>query len=186
MLLEKEEVDLILLDLMLPGLNGEEVLSKIIKESKIPVICMSAKNNLDTKVAVIRYRGDNYITKPFKNEELIVRVEALLRRTTKSHLRYKNNIFRFKNLVLDIENHIVTVNGKTIDLIAKEYAILQILIGNSNKVFTKRNLFESVWLEKYIDERAITIHVSNLRNKLGDGSLYIKTVWRLVYKMQDL
>lgn len=186
LLLERERVDLVLLDLMLPGLNGEEVLAKITKESKTPVICVSAKDDLDTKVTLIRNGADDYITKPFKNEELIVRIEALLRRTSKMDPRYKSNIFRFKDLILDDENHIVTINSKVIDLTAKEYDILEVLIRNPNKVFTKQNLFESVWLEEYIDERAVTVHVSNLRSKLGDGNLYIKTVWGLGYKMQDL
>ena len=186
LLLEKERVDLILLDLMLPGLSGEEVLTKITNESKTPVICVSAKDDLDTKVTLIRDGADDYLTKPFKNEELIVRIEAVLRRTIKSDSRYKNNIFVFKDLILDNENHLVTIKDKLIELTAKEYAILEVLMGNPNKVFTKQNLFESAWLEEYIDERAITVHVSNLRNKLGDKNLYIKTVWGIGYKMQDL
>lgn len=170
---------------MLPGINGEEVLDKITKESQTPVICVSAKDNLDTKLSVIKNGADDYITKPFKNEELIVRIEAVLRRASRGDSKYKNNIFKFKNLVLDCENHILTINGKVIELTNKEYAILEVLISNPNKVFTKQNLFESIWLDEYIDDRVVTVHVSNLRNKLGNGNLYIKTVWGLGYKMQD-
>lgn len=186
LLLEKESFDLILLDLMLPGLSGEEILSKINEHLQIPVICVSAKDDLDTKLGLIREGADDYITKPFNNEELIVRIGAVLRRTNKSTKINKTNIFRFKDLVLDSENHIVTIDDDPIELTAKEYNILKLLITNPKKVFTKQNIFESVWSEEYIlDERAVTVHVSNLRNKLKNGEAYIKTVWGIGYKMQD-
>lgn len=186
LLLEREKVDLILLDLMLPGMDGEEVLDKIVKKSQIPIICVSAKDNLDIKLSMIKKGADDYITKPFKNEELIVRIEAVLRRTSRDDLEYKDNIFKFKDLILDCENHILTINSRVIELTNKEYAILEVLIRNPNKVFTKQNLFESIWLEEYIDDRVVTVHVSNLRNKLGNRNLYIKTIWGIGYKMQDL
>lgn len=186
LLLEKESFDLILLDLMLPGLSGEEILSKINEYLQIPVICVSAKDDLDTKLGLIREGADDYITKPFNNEELIVRIGAVLRRTNKSTKINKTNIFQFKDLVLDSENHIVTIDADPIELTAKEYNILKLLISNPKKVFTKQNIFESVWSEEYIvDERAVTVHVSNLRNKLKNGEAYIKTVWGIGYKMQD-
>ncbi|WP_406542165.1 winged helix-turn-helix domain-containing protein [Clostridium ljungdahlii] len=98
----------------------------------------------------------------------------------------KTNIFRFKDLILDSENHIVTINDEPIELTAKEYSILELLISSPRKVFTKQNIFESVWSEEYImDERVVTVHVSNLRNKLKHGEEYIKTVWGIGYKMQD-
>ncbi|OOM11879.1 response regulator transcription factor [Clostridium saccharobutylicum] len=186
LLLEKESFDLILLDLMLPGLSGEEILVKINEQSQIPIICVSAKDDLNTKLELIRYGADDYITKPFNNEELIVRIGAVLRRMNKGTTADKNNIFRFKDLVLDSENHIVTINDEPIELTVKEYRILELLISNPKKVFTKQNIFESVWTEEYImDERVVTVHVSNLRNKLKPGEEYIKTVWGIGYKMQD-
>lgn len=186
LLLEKESFDLILLDLMLPGLSGEEILAKINEEFQIPIICVSAKDDLDTKLTLIRNGADDYITKPFNNEELIVRIGAVLRRTNNGTTIDKTNIFRFKDLVLDSENHIVTIGNEPIELTVKEYSILELLISNPKKVFTKQNIFESVWSEEYIlDERVVTVHVSNLRNKLKHGDAYIKTVWGIGYKMQD-
>lgn len=185
LLLEKESFYLVLLDLMLPGASGEEVLTKI-NEHNIPVICVSAKDDLDTKLQLMRNGADDYITKPFNNEELLVRIEALLRRSNKSPLQSKAYIYKFKELILDSENHVVTIKNEPIDLTAKEYRILELLIGNPKKVFTKQNIFESVWFEEYLfDERVVTVHVSNLRNKLKNGESYIKTVWGIGYKMQD-
>ncbi|ADK13843.1 MULTISPECIES: response regulator transcription factor [Clostridium] len=186
LLLEKESFDLILLDLMLPGLSGEEILVKINEQFQIPIICVSAKDDLNTKLELIRDGADDYITKPFNNEELIVRIGAVLRRMNKGMTIDKTNIFRFKDLILDSENHIVTINDEPIELTAKEYSILELLISSPRKVFTKQNIFESVWSEEYImDERVVTVHVSNLRNKLKHGEEYIKTVWGIGYKMQD-
>lgn len=186
LLLEIKSFDLILLDLMLPGLSGEEVLAKINKQFQIPIICVSAKDNLNTKLELIRDGADDYITKPFNNEELIVRIGAVLRRTNKSLTIEKTKIFQYEDLVLDSENHIVTISDELIELTAKEYSILELLISNPKKVFTKQNIFESVWSEEYMmDERLVTVHVSNLRNKLKQGETYIKTVWGIGYKMQD-
>ena len=86
---------------------------------------------------------------------------------------------------MDSENHSVHIDDKLIELTVKEYSILELLIASPKKVFTKQNIFESVWSEEYVDERAVTVHVSNLRNKLIDGDKYIKTVWGIGYKMQD-
>lgn len=186
LLLQNEPFDLVLLDLMLPGLTGEEVLTKINEQFKIPVICVSAKDDLNTKIEVIQAGADDYITKPFNNEELIVRIGAVLRRVNNGSKNTNANIFKFKDLVLDSENHSVHINENPIELTVKEYAILELLISNPKKVFTKQNIFESIWSEEYIvDERAVTVHVSNLRNKLNSGDKYIKTVWGIGYKMQD-
>ena len=185
LLLEKEVFDLVLLDLMLPGLRGEEVLDKI-NELQIPVICVSAKDDLDTKLELMRKGADDYITKPFNNEELLVRIEAVLRRLNKSLSKKEASILKYKDLSLDIENHVVTLNEEAVNLTVKEYKILVLLMYNPKKVFTKQNIFESVWSEEYLfDERVVTVHVSNLRNKLIKGDEYIKTVWGIGYKMQD-
>jgi DNA-binding response OmpR family regulator len=186
LLLEKDTFDLILLDLMLPGLSGNEVLSRINEKYHIPVICVSAKDDIDTKLGMIRDGADDYITKPFNNEELIVRIGAVLRRTGNTKPQESSKIYRFKDLALDAENHLVTVGDKPVELTSKEYDILELLMSSPKKVFSKQNIFESVWSEEYIvDERAVTVHVSNLRSKLKNGDCYIKTVWGIGYKMQD-
>ncbi|MEG2985695.1 MAG: response regulator transcription factor [Peptostreptococcaceae bacterium] len=185
LLLKNESFDLILLDLMLPGLSGEEVLTKINEQFATPVICVSAKDDLNTKIESIQGGADDYITKPFNNEELLVRIGAVLRRVNKGLKNNNTKVFKFKDLVLDSENYSVVINDKPIELTVKEYSILELLITNPKKVFTKQNIFESIWSEEYVDERAVTVHVSNLRNKLNDGDKYIKTVWGIGYKMQD-
>lgn len=185
LLLKNESFDLILLDLMLPGLSGEEVLTKINEQFETPVICVSAKDDLNTKIESIQGGADDYITKPFNNEELLVRIGAVLRRVNKGLKNNNTKVFKFKDLVLDSENYSVVINDKPIELTVKEYSILELLITNPKKVFTKQNIFESIWSEEYVDERAVTVHVSNLRNKLNDGDKYIKTVWGIGYKMQD-
>lgn len=186
LLLEKESFNLILLDLMLPGLSGEEIFININEKLNTPIICVSAKDDLNTKLKMIRDGADDYITKPFNNEELIVRIGAVLRRTNNSENINKVNVFQFKDLILDSENHFVSINNESIELTVKEYRILELLISSPKKVFTKQNIFESVWEEEcFIDERAVTVHVSNLRNKLRHGEKYIKTVWGIGYKMQD-
>lgn len=185
LLLKNESFDLILLDLMLPGLSGEEVLTKINEQFATPVICVSAKDDLNTKIESIQGGADDYITKPFNNEELLVRIGAVLRRVNKGLKNNNTKVFKFKDLVLDSGNYSVFINDKPIELTVKEYSILELLITNPKKVFTKQNIFESIWSEEYVDERAVTVHVSNLRNKLNDGDKYIKTVWGIGYKMQD-
>lgn len=186
LLLEKDTYNLVLLDLMLPGLSGEAVLNHINEHIKIPIICLSAKDDLNTKLELIREGADDYITKPFNNEELIVRIGAVLRRTNNVSSTKDTKKLKFKDLVLDSENHMVTIKGEPIELTVKEYNILELLMSNPKKVFTKQNIFESVWAEEYvIDEKAVIVHVSNLRNKLKNGELYIKTVWGIGYKMQD-
>ena len=134
----------------------------------------------------MRKGADDYITKPFNNEELLVRIEAVLRRLNKSLSKKETSILKYKDLSLDIENHVVTLNEEAVNLTVKEYKILELLMSNPKKVFTKQNIFESVWSEEYLfDERVVTVHVSNLRNKLIKGDEYIKTVWGIGYKMQD-
>lgn len=186
LLMEREVFDVVLLDLMLPGLSGEEILAQITERFHTPVICVSAKDDMETKLNLIRQGADDFITKPFNNEELVVRIGALIRRINKENDKGTGTSFTFKDLVVDSDNHLVTIHGDVVDLTTKEYAILELLISNPKKVFTKQNIFESVWEEEYMmDERSVTVHVSNLRNKLKQGENYIKTVWGIGYKMQD-
>lgn len=184
--LKNECFDLILLDLMLPGLSGEELLVNIHKAFEVPIICVSAKDDIKTKIRLIQSGSDDYITKPFNNEELLARIGAVLRRVNKGQAHHNTSILNFKDLTLDSENHTVAINDKLIELTAKEYAILELLMTHPKKVFTKQNIFESIWSEEYVvDDRAVIVHISNLRNKLKDEDKYIKTVWGIGYKMQD-
>jgi len=186
--IEKEKYDLVLLDLMLPGLRGEEVLQEIRKKSDISVIAVSAKDDKDTRLSLLKAGADDYITKPFDTDELLVRIEVVLRR--KGHIvqTSENFILRFKDIELNDTEFTCTVNNMLILLTKFEYNLLHLLMSNPKKVFTKNNIFESVWEEDFLGEdNAINVHICNIRSKLAKGNpkgKYIQTVWGIGFKMQ--
>ena len=180
--------DLVILDLMLPGITGEQLLQEIRKKSRMPVIVISAKSTTINKIELLRSGADDYIVKPFDTDEVIARVEAQLRRCFDySDLsRQQDNILTHKDISLDIERHEVRVKGNLVILTAKEYAILELLMRHPNKVFTKQNLFESIWEDAYFsDENTVNVHISKLRSKLSEAEDYIQTLWGIGYKMCD-
>lgn len=188
LVLEKEHFDLVILDIMLPGMTGDEVLAEIRKKQDVAILCVSAIDALEKQIDMMRKGADDYITKPFHNEEFLVRIEVLLRRS-KGAATSQKNLVQFKDIVMDVDNHSVTVNDKEIELTAKEYDILELLMQNPKKVFTKDNIYESVWQEEYLPEdNAVSVHISNLRNKLATANkneTYIKTVWGIGFKMEE-
>ncbi|GFZ33607.1 DNA-binding response regulator [Clostridium zeae] len=177
--------DLILLDIMLPYKSGDEILKEIRKFSDVPVIVISAKDIIGTKIDFLRMGADDYITKPFDLGEVVARVESNLRRYQK-HIK-ETRVFSYKGILLDDSAKRVCVNGIEIELTAKEYRILEMLIKHQGKVFTKANLYESIWQEEYLgDDNAVKTHISNLRNKLhkaDSDEKYIETVWGLGYRL---
>ncbi|GFP74081.1 response regulator transcription factor [Clostridium fungisolvens] len=177
--------DLILLDIMLPYKSGDEILKEIRKFSDVPVIIISAKDMIGTKIDFLRLGADDYITKPFDLGEVVARIESNLRRFRKQINEAK--VFKYKGILLDDSAKRVCVNGVEIELTAKEYMILEMLIKHQGKVFTKANLYESIWQEEYLgDDNAVKTHVSNLRNKLHKvdcDEKYIETVWGLGYRL---
>lgn len=182
--LKNREYELVLLDLMLPYKSGDQILKELRTFSDVIVIVISAKDMVGTKVDLLRLGADDYITKPFDLEEVIARVESNLRRRNKENQRIK--IFNHKNLALDASSKRVTINGEEVDLTAKEYAILEIMMKNSNKVFTKANIYETIWGEEYLgDDNTVKTHLSNLRSKLGkvDDEEYIETVRGIGYRL---
>lgn len=185
MYLEKQAWDLILLDLMLPGKSGEELLSLIRKESDVAIIVISAKEEQFTKIEMLRSGADDYITKPFDNEEVAVRIAAQLRRYRRTE---RNSLLVFKDIQLDQEAKSVQVNGKNITLTALEYKILLLFLISPKKVFTKENIFESVWgIDYHGDENVVNVHMSNLRTKLSrtnPGVEYIETMWGMGYRLK--
>lgn len=182
--------DLILLDLMLPGLTGEDLLAAIRRDKIMPVIVISAKGQQD-KLHVLGLGADDFISKPFDIEEVLARVEAQLRRYKRfTPPAGQEPRLRYKQLVLDTEGASVTVRGIPISLTARELAILSLLMAHPNKVFTRANLFESVWQDAFMgDDNTINVHISNLRAKIARAdpdNEYIKTVWGIGFKMQEL
>ncbi|MGL6201902.1 MAG: response regulator transcription factor [Lachnospiraceae bacterium] len=183
---QKEQPDLILLDIMLPYQSGDEVLKSLREENHIPVIIVSAKSLVQTKVDLLRLGADDYITKPFALNELLARIEAVLKRTAASK-KTAGQILEFGQLKMDLDKKEVLANGVPVTLTTKEFALLELLLTNPIKVFSKQNLYESVWNETYVyDNDTINTHVSNLRKKLkaASGEEFIQTVWGMGYKLK--
>lgn len=183
-LLQKEHFDMVLLDLMLPYKSGDEVLRKIREHSDIPVIVISAKDMVGTKIDLLTIGADDYITKPFDLGEVAARVNTNLRRYSKME---KKTQITYKELMLDAEAKSIILKGVELDLTAKEYQMLQLFLQFPNKVFSKANLYETIWEEEYMgDDNVIKTHISNLRNKMkkvDSETEYIETVWGLGYRL---
>lgn len=189
LLTEKEDFDLIILDIMLPGMQGDEVLKNLKGKTNAGILCVSALDALDTRVSMMREGADDYIVKPFENSDLLVRIEAILRRIGRRETPQEPEKLTFKDIEIDSENHVATVSGNELDLTRKEFDILELMIRNPKKVFTKDNIYESIWGESYIPEdNTVNVHVSNIRKKLealGSEKEYIKTVWGIGFKMSE-
>lgn len=190
LLINSNDYDLILLDLMLPGITGENLIEEIRKIKVMPIIVISAKTSKEDKINVLRLGADDFIAKPFDIEEVIARVEAQLRRYTKfsTNISNSNNI-TYKNLYLNRESHEVYVNNKLINLTLREYSILELLLTNPKKVFTRANIFESVWKSEFLgDDNTVNVHMSNLRSKINSvdkDTEYIQTVWGIGFKLKE-
>lgn len=185
LLAEQYAYDLILLDLMLPGLTGEEFIAKLRKGKTMPIIVLSAKAGLEDRVNVLKLGADDFIPKPFNNAEVLARMEAQLRRYKKFSGGGAEGLLTWGDLTLDRESVRVTARDKEILLTAREFEILALLMSHPKKVFTREQIYQQVWGEEYMgDDNTVNVHVSNLRAKLG-GSGYIKTVWGIGFKMAE-
>nr|WP_291628430.1 response regulator transcription factor [Clostridium sp.] len=191
--LDINEFDIILLDLMLPGLCGEELIKNIRTKKELPIIVISAKSSLEDKVNVLNIGADDYITKPFQYEEIIARVNSQLRRYKKSLVQEEekeDTVFKFRNLILKVESREVIVKEKNIDLTGHEFEILSILVESPDKVFSREILYEKVWKNGYYGEdNSINVHISNIRKKIKEiipDEEYIKTVWGIGFKMNKI
>lgn len=187
---EQYEYDLVLLDLMLPGLTGEELIAQMRRKKTMPILVLSAKAGLEDRVNVLRLGADDFISKPFDNAEVLARVEAQLRRYRQfSAPAEAGEVLRLGDLVLDREAVRVTAGGKDVALTAREFEILALLLSHPKKVYTREQLYENVWGGEYMgDDNTVNVHISNLRSKLGKVSdrEYIKTVWGIGFKMNEL
>lgn len=181
--------DLVILDLMLPKISGLEVMKRIRKESVVPIIILSAKDTESDKIFGLGLGADDYITKPFTLTEVLARVKANLRRTTQySSGRETTTVcLGLGDLEMNLESHTVHKNGLAVELTAKEYEILRLLLSNPKKVYTKAQLYSFIWQDDYFgDENAVNVHISRLRTKIEDDPRkpqYILTVWGIGYKL---
>ena len=186
---ESDAIDLVLLDLMLPGLTGEEFIAEMRQKKTMPIIVLSAKAGLEDRVNVLRLGADDFIPKPFDNAEVLARVEAQLRRYKQFSGGGGSAVLTHGDLTLDREGVTVTAAGKPVTVTAREFDILTLLMEHPKKVFTREQLYEQVWGGEYMgDDNTVNVHISNLRAKLAKASPaeYIKTVWGIGFKMSDL
>lgn len=188
LLLEIKQIDLVILDMMLPGMNGEDVLKKIRINNRVPVIVLTALNHKKLISETLLNGADDYLTKPFDVDELLARVNVQLRKSTQTIMDNSENI-SYKNIELDVDSFKLKSNDKQIDLSRKEAEILKLLFLFPNKVYTKEDIYNTVWDELYFgDENTINVHISNLRKKIAKldaDNTYIDTVWGIGIKLAD-
>lgn len=174
-LASENAVDLVLLDVMLPGMDGFEVIKKI----DAPVIFITAKGGLEDKLNGLSLGADDYIVKPFEMLELLARVDVVLRRTQKAA-----TVFHMENVAVNLANRTVTIGGEPIDLSPREYELLEVLIKNQNIALSRDKLLELAWGYDYLGEtRTVDNHIQKLRSKLGWEDK-IKTVYKLGYRLE--
>lgn len=186
-ILKKEKVDLAILDIMLPELNGIDVLKRIkgdAKTANIPVIMLTAKGEETDKIVGLELGADDYITKPFSPKELVARIKALLRRVEKPV--EKTDTFKYGELIMDISRHEVKVKEKEIELTAKEFGLLEELLRNKGRVLTRDTLLNNVWGYDYFgNTRTVDVHIRRLREKIPLLEKSIITVKQLGYKLSE-
>lgn len=204
LLTKTENVDLVILDLMLPGKNGEEVIKEIKALKNIPVIIVSAKDGIDSKVELLRSGADDYLTKPFDIRELGARVEVSLRKynifgqersiaakgeavETDTDPGINEHLIIFHELQLNPDNYTTAVKGNELDLTKHEFRILELLLKNPNRAFSKQQIYDFAWDDAYLGEdNTVNVHVSNLRKKIKKytDTEYIETVWGIGFKLR--
>lgn len=185
MLVHGREVDLILLDLMLPGRSGEEIIRELQQKQNVPVIVMSAIHDVGKKVDLFSLGADDYVTKPFHNEELLARITARLKASTNVG---SAETLTYKDIVLNKADYYVQCNGMAIDLSRHEFALLQLLMENPKRTCTKSMIYDTVWdYENSADDNTLNVHISKLRKKLKECNSdeeYIETVWGIGYRLK--
>lgn len=184
MLLAMNRYSVVLLDLMLPGISGEEVLQEIRKQGNTPVIILTAKDTIDDKVEVLQSGADDYVTKPFDIKEVLARVAVQIRRMEGS---FSEGNLVYQGLELDRENFCVRVDQTELPKITRqEFSILELLLKHPKKVFSKEEIFEYAWEEAYIGEtKTLDVHISNIRKKIKSvtSKEYIETIWGIGYRL---
>ena len=190
-IVEKEELHLIIMDVMMPKMDGLRATMKIREENNIPIIILSAKSEDYDKITGLNVGADDYITKPFNPLELIARVKSLLRRYTNlGSMEKKTGVFKTGGLVIDDEQKSVEVDGKPISLTPIEYGILKMLTENAGRVFSMDQIYETVWNEPaYNPENTVAVHIRRIREKIEinpKDPKYLKVVWGVGYKIEKI
>lgn len=176
------DYDLILLDIMMPELSGTELCSKIRDKVKIPIVFVSAKSEMVDKIVGYEIGGDDYITKPFDNTELLLKVKSHLRMNKRNNTIVKGNIIKIGDISLNTESFEVKRNDKRIDLSTREFELLRYLMENAGIALSKEQIFESVWGSEYGDIGTVAVNIKSIRDKLKDNDKYILTIWGYGYK----
>ncbi|MBO5469649.1 MAG: response regulator transcription factor [Lachnospiraceae bacterium] len=183
---------LILLDIMLPGMDGYDVCREIRKSSNVPIIMLSAKGEVFDKVLGLKIGADDYMIKPFDSNELVARVQAVLRRVQQNEevaepqTEELSDCVKYDGLTVNLNSYSVIYNGSVIDMPPKEMELLYFLANSPNQVFTREQLLDQIWGYDYIgDTRTVDVHVKRIREKIKDGSNWsIATVWGIGYKFE--
>lgn len=185
---DREGADLVLLDVMLPGMSGMEVCRKLREVSSVPIIMLTAKDSELDKVLGLELGADDYVTKPYSARELIARIRAVLRRRSAETDSATESVLQGGPVRMDIDRHVVTVNGEEISMPLKEFELLEILLRNVGRVMTRGQLIERVWGSDYVgDTKTLDVHIKRLRSKIEPDSSapqYVVTVRGLGYKFE--
>lgn len=180
-------IDLAILDIMMPKADGVTVCREIRKESKMPVIMLTAKGETFDKVLCLDLGADDYIVKPFEGKELVARVKAVLRRTLPEDTENTEKIVSYENITVNLTNYELIINGSSMDIPPKELELLYYLASHPNRVFTREQLLEDVWgFDYYGDSRTVDVHIKRIREKIEGLSekWTLKTVWSVGYKFE--
>ena len=179
---DNKDIDLIILDVMMPRIDGWQVLREIRESSQVPVIMLTARSDERDELRGFNLGVDEYVTKPFSPRTLVARVEAILRRTA---VKDENDRIELGGIVLDKAAHVVTIDGKPIDLSFKEFELLTYFMENNGIALSREKILNNVWnYDYYGDARTIDTHVKKLRSKLGEKGELIKTIWGMGYKLE--
>ncbi len=184
--LENNDFNLVLLDLMLPGMVGIEVLSEIRKKSSIPVIIISAKSGIEDKVKLLKIGADDYMTKPIERAEVEARIEVQLRREV--NFRHDDmDLIKYKEISIDNNKRKVSLDGVDVELTNSEYDILLLMVQRPGHAFSKSEIYTGIWNGPYLgDDNTISVHISNIRKKFAKitSTEYIKTIWGIGFKLE--
>ena len=186
---KNEKIDLIIMDLMMPKLSGEEAIIKLREISFVPIIILSAKSEDIDKIFGLNIGADDYVQKPFNPMELIARVKSNLRRFYAYDLKNDRNFIEIGSIKLDLSEKIVYVEDEPVSLTSIEFKILELLMKNPNRVFSIEEIYESVWNEPAMEAKTVTVHIRRIREKIEVNPkkpMYLKVQWGLGYKFEDL